>query len=284
MNTIRQILHNSGYAVYHIDASSRLVQLPDESQLSVLLLCEDGKAVIEGNMQRVTIEKCTRLLGSHVIQPRFLEISHDFKAWVLLVADSFTRDILVGVPTEKLGVLYAHPAKQVVDEHEWQLLCSLMKSLYMYDSIEGSQHSLEVAGCIFRSMLLVMAEGEMRAGNFSQPPVYTMADTYFRDFVHLVSSNGDREHEVAFYAGKLNITTKYLSDICKQKTGKGAKELISDVLIAKLKREIKVSGLSLKEIAYKYAFADQSSMGKFFRKMTGLSPLAFKQAGGIPNG
>ena len=130
-------------------------------------------------------------------------------------------------------------------------------------------------------MLLVMVESETEENGDTKVKMYTMADTYFRDFVHLVSEHSDKEHEVAFYANRLNITTKYLSDICKQKTEKGAKELISEILISKLKREIRLSGLSLKEIAYKYAFADQSSMGKFFRKMTGLSPLAFKQAGGV---
>ena len=126
-----------------------------------------------------------------------------------------------------------------------------------------------------------MVESQIKSGNFSKVPTYTMADTYFRDFAYLVADYVEREHEVSFYADRLNITTKYLSDICKQKIGKGAKEIISEVLIANLKREVKMSGLSLKEISYKYAFADQSSIGKCFRKMTGVSPIEFKQAGGM---
>lgn len=283
MIDLQQTLRANGYAIFHIDASVqnyKSKELPNVPRMNMLVLCEEGRAEIEGNMQRVTLTKGSRLLGSQVYQTKILNVSADFKAWVLLLAESFSRDIAVGVPVKMLGALFANPVKQVTDEQEWALLNHLMASLYMYDTMKDSKHYVGLSGSIFRSMILVMAECEVNSGNADEVHVYTMADTYFRDFVTLVSEHSDKEHEVAFYANKLNITTKYLSDICKQKTEKGAKELISQILISKLKREILISGLSLKEISYKYAFADQSSMGKFFRKMTGMSPLAYKQAGG----
>ncbi len=283
MIDLQQIVRTNGYAIFHIDASVQNYQdsgFPDASRMNMLMLCEEGKAEIENDMQHVSIEKGSRMLGAQVFQTKILNVSADFKAWVLLLADSFSRDITVGVPVKMLGVLFANPVKRVTDPQEWALLNHLMESLYMYDTMKDSKHYVGLSGSIFRSMILVMAECEVNSGNTDDMPVYTMADTYFRDFVRLVSDHSDREHEVAFYASRLNITTKYLSDICKQKTEKGAKELISQILVSKLKREILISGLSLKEISYKYAFADQSSMGKFFRKMTGMSPLAFKQAGG----
>lgn len=281
MRNLRQDLASMGYAVFRIDSSVKNKQLPDNTRLNMLILCLSGEAVIDGNMQRLTLAKGARMLVPHVIQTKVLDVTPDFDAWVMVMEDSFSRDISVGVPTELLGLLFAHPVKVVTDEQEWKLLNSLMESMYLYDTMKSSRRSLEVSGCIFRSMLLVMAESEFNSGDFTKMPMYTMADTYFREFVRLVADHSAKEHEVAFYADRLNITTKYLSDICKQKTNKGAKELISGILISKLKRDIKLSGLSLKEISYMYGFADQSSMGKFFRKMTGLSPLAFKQSGGM---
>ena len=281
MRNLRQDLASMGYAVFRIDSSVKNKQLPDNTRLNMLILCLSGEAVIDGNMQRLTLEKGARMLVPHVIQTKVLDVTPDFDAWVMVMEESFSRDISVGVPTELLGLLFAHPVKVVTDEQEWKLLNSLMESMYLYDTMKSSRRSLEVSGCIFRSMLLVMAEREFKSGDFTKMPMYTMADTYFREFVRLVADHSAKEHEVAFYADRLNITTKYLSDICKQKTNKGAKELISGILISKLKRDIKMSGLSLKEISYQYGFADQSSMGKFFRKMTGLSPLAFKQSGGM---
>ncbi|MGM9868645.1 MAG: helix-turn-helix domain-containing protein [Sodaliphilus sp.] len=284
MKETRELLHTNGYAIYHIDASaeaSEAYELSNELRLNMLIFCEEGHAEIEFNTQHFSLTRRCRFFGTHMLQLRMSQLSHDFKAWVLLLDGSFSRDVSVGMPIETLSVLYAEPVKVVSDAQEWDLLLTLMRSMHMYHTMGDGNHTSEVAGCLFRSMLLVMVESQIKSGNFSKVPTYTMADTYFRDFAYLVADHVESEHEVSFYADRLNITTKYLSDICKQKIGKGAKEMISEVLISKLKRDVKMSGLSLKEISYKYAFADQSSMGKFFRKMTGVSPLEFKQACGM---
>ena len=284
MNETRELLHANGYAIHHIDASvetSKEYELANELRLNMLIFCEEGSAEIEFNMRHFSLSRGCRFFGAHMLQLKLSHLSSDFKAWVLLINGSFSRDVSVGMPVETLSVLFSEPVRAVTDSQEWDLLLSLMRSLHMYHMLDNGNHSSEVAGCLFRSMLLVMVESQIKSGNCSKVPTYTMADTYFRDFAYLVADYVEREHEVSFYADRLNITTKYLSDICKQKIGKGAKEIISEVLISNLKREVKMSGLSLKEISYKYAFADQSSMGKFFRKMTGVSPIEFKQAGGM---
>ena len=88
MIDLKQILQSNGYAIFHIDSSVQNKNLPDESRLSMMVLCEDGSAVLEGNMQRVTLTKGSRLLGAKMFQTKILEVSPDFQAWVLLVADS----------------------------------------------------------------------------------------------------------------------------------------------------------------------------------------------------
>ena len=107
--------------------------------------------------------------------------------------------------------------------------------------------------------------------------VFSQGDVYFRKFVELIDIHVKQQHEVTFYANELHITAKYLSEVCKQKWGYKAKEMISLFLISKIKQEIVMSGKSIKSIAYEYGFADQSSMGKFFNKMTGKSPGEFKK-------
>ena len=87
MIDLKQILQSNGYAIFHIDSSVQNKNLPDESRLSMVVLCEKGSAVLEGNMQRVTLTKGSRLLGAKMFQTKILEVSPDFQAWVLLVAD-----------------------------------------------------------------------------------------------------------------------------------------------------------------------------------------------------
>jgi YesN/AraC family two-component response regulator len=70
--------------------------------------------------------------------------------------------------------------------------------------------------------------------------------------------------------------------LCKLKGGRKAKEIITSFLISKIKQEMIMSGKSIKTIAYEYGFSDQSSMGKFFSKNTGMSPSEFRKGYKLP--
>ena len=48
--------------------------------------------------------------------------------------------------------------------------------------------------------------------------------------------------------------------------------------MARIKRELLISGNSVQRIAYDFNFCDQSSLGKFFKKETGMSPNTFLMA------
>ena len=56
------------------------------------------------------------------------------------------------------------------------------------------------------------------------------------------------------------------------------KDIISKFLVARIKRELIISGNSVQRIAYDFNFCDQSSLGKFFKKATGMSPVAFRRS------
>lgn len=72
-----------------------------------------------------------------------------------------------------------------------------------------------------------------------------------------------------FYADQLCISTRYLSAITKQVAENSAKEIIDENLILELKMALQSTGMSLKEIADKYRFPDQSFFGRYFKKHTG---------------
>ena len=101
-------------------------------------------------------------------------------------------------------------------------------------------------------------------------------DELFKKFINLVHTHCITQRDVAFYAEQLCISTRYLSAITKEIGNTTAKEIIDDFLILELKVALQSTGLSLKEIADKYCFPDQSFFGRFFKKHTGMSPKAFR--------
>jgi AraC family transcriptional activator of pobA len=102
-------------------------------------------------------------------------------------------------------------------------------------------------------------------------------DEIFRNFKKLLINNYKRHHDILFYANKLNISTTYLSRIVKRTTGRTVRFHVSELLCAEARRLLESTDMGIKEIADNLGFSDQSVFGKFFVKMTGVSPLKYRK-------
>ena len=85
------------------------------------------------------------------------------------------------------------------------------------------------------------------------------------------------EREVQWYAKQLNITPKYLSEICKAHSGKSASEWIADVTITELKHYLRNTTLPIHEIAKEMDFPNASFFCQYTKKHTGLTPNHFRK-------
>lgn len=83
---------------------------------------------------------------------------------------------------------------------------------------------------------------------------------------------------VNYFASKLNLSPKYLSDCLKQLTGQTAQQHFHDKLIEKAKEKLTSTGLSISEIAYQLGFDYPQSFSKLFKTKTNVSPLEFRQS------
>lgn len=83
---------------------------------------------------------------------------------------------------------------------------------------------------------------------------------------------------VQFYADKLHLTARKLTDLCLATTGKTAKSMILSVLVQQAVRYIKHTNLSISQISYEMGFNDESNFRSFVKKQTGSIPLALRQS------
>jgi AraC-like DNA-binding protein len=96
-------------------------------------------------------------------------------------------------------------------------------------------------------------------------------------FLQLVKTNpGNRE--VAFYAGKLCITPKYVSMITKESTGSSAKELIDKFAITELRLLLRTTSTALKEIVTQLNYPSEAYLCKYFKKHTGITPSHYRNS------
>ncbi len=101
---------------------------------------------------------------------------------------------------------------------------------------------------------------------------------YVHDFIKLVHVHYIKERSVAFYADKLFISPKYLSLLVKETTGKSAARWIDEFVLMEAKNLLRFSGKNVQQVAYTLNFSNQSSFGKYFKHLTGLSPTEYQKS------
>lgn len=96
-------------------------------------------------------------------------------------------------------------------------------------------------------------------------------------FLLLLENHYKTEKKVDFYAEKLNLSSKRLNQILKQKIGQTINHILQERLLIEAKHLLFVGNESIKEIAFNLGFEDSSYFGRFFKKMTKLSPEEFRK-------
>lgn len=97
-------------------------------------------------------------------------------------------------------------------------------------------------------------------------------------FINLVELNAKSNRRLSFYAEKLDYHPRYLSAMVKKKTGLSGQEIIDQYAILAAMAKLTYTHKSIKEISNEMEFPTQSDFGKFFKRMTGKSPLEYKKS------
>lgn len=105
----------------------------------------------------------------------------------------------------------------------------------------------------------------------------SLKEKQVRQFRSLVARHFREEKSVQFYADKLNITPKYLSEFLLVQTGKSAKHIINSVIFLDAKSLLKQTSLSVQEISFQLGFPDASYFSKAFKKVVGITPLTYRK-------
>lgn len=95
-------------------------------------------------------------------------------------------------------------------------------------------------------------------------------------FYQLVEENYQKNLSVNEYASQLNITPNHLTQVIKRLTGKTTNDVLQAKQLLEIKRLLIHTSMGVSEIALQLNFADQSYFTKFFKKITGTTPLLFR--------
>lgn len=117
-----------------------------------------------------------------------------------------------------------------------------------------------------------------RSGNTPKPVQSSAAENLMQRFMKLLYESDHRMRSVQEYADALCVSAKYFSSICRQVTGKNARDLINEDLVRSIQLLLADNSLNIKQIADACGFKNQSHFGTFFRRYVGMSPQQYRDS------
>lgn len=94
----------------------------------------------------------------------------------------------------------------------------------------------------------------------------------YRQFVDLVAKHFTAERNISYYADKVCVTPKYLSQVVQLACGYSASDIIDHHVIAEAKMLLRSKQYSVAQISDMLNFTCQSYFGRFFKRITGMTP------------
>ena len=105
---------------------------------------------------------------------------------------------------------------------------------------------------------------------------YSQGHNLFKGFLDLLTSVYPKPRSVSFYAETLNVTSKYLSSVCKATCGETASMLIHKAVTKDIADLLSYSNKSIKEIMVELDFPSLSFFGKYVKKHFGVGPKEYR--------
>ena len=103
------------------------------------------------------------------------------------------------------------------------------------------------------------------------------ASELYNEFLDAVGVHFRQNIYVHFYADHLNVSSRYLAQVTKRISGKAPKTIIDDYLFREIELQLNTTERTVQEIAYDCGFSSQAHLTKFFKKLKGVSPTAYRK-------
>ncbi len=133
----------------------------------------------------------------------------------------------------------------------------------------------EIIRMLYAVFLLDLQNAQQQAITHRSTP--QRVEEIFIGFTRLLPRHFAQHHDIGFYASALNITTVYLSRVVKQVSGRTVVDYINQMLVMEASFLLRTTTLSVAQIADRLHFADTPSFSKFFSRLKGISPRAYRR-------
>lgn len=262
---------------------NKVLLSPMRMDCMTIILCRRGSLLAEVNLKPYKVRQNSLL----VVMPNDLLRMPDtdlsrIDAYIMMISRAFLVDINIDLNALNIRSLIEKRSPMInLSDVEAQKLGQVFDLLDL-TALDADQtvFSRNVARSLCASVFYQLLQFNFRRISQASDDVSqsNRRSMYVHDFMRLVHLNYMRHRTVSYYAGKLFISPKYLTQLVKEATGRTATEWINEFVIIEAKNLLRYSGKNVQQVAYALNFNNQSLFGKYFKHLTGMSPTEYQKS------
>lgn len=267
------VSHNMAMArIWNKDLVSHLLSQPFMMDEIRILVLQRGYVNVSVNMVSHRIETGTMVFVGRYVVTELTDVSDDIQAFVLSMSDELLQ-LAVGnvMPKAFDGRLQNFILPLTPSEIEY-LDCL---HLIIYNSLKhqasSSQVVLQLVGAMMTHISYLWEKSEAMQENTK-----SREQQLFTGFIRLVGQYAAERHGLDFYASHLCVTPRYMSTIVRNVCGKSAKHWIDEATVNAIKVQLRYTDKQVAEIAYDMNFPNASFFCKYFKRLTGMTPMDYR--------
>lgn len=249
---------------------------PIDADGGAICLCLQGNASIAIDTRTFTISKG----GEAVLLPDsslfIKDRSGDFRMFIFVFSKSMHQQAVHKFPPSFFSRLYSHPVYQHPEGCE-KMTLSYMSILDGLQNDRNNRFGVIIATNLLRSMMLNIYDKFIRHSYSQETITRSRKEEIFNRFIQLINERGQKHREVSYYADKLCISTRYLTEITRSMNNESPKDTIDFHIVQEIKLMLTFSDMTIQQIADYLHFPDQSYLGRYFKRHTGMSPVAYRK-------
>ena len=241
----------------------------------MLGLCISGKIKMQINFKQYTVVPGMFMSVPPTTSVKFISKSKDFKVRMLLFDKSFLlKQTNNSELSETIGFFDSKGVTALkLNEQQTQLLIPLFNLIK-----EKAESSETFRDDIVRHLmftLLYQCAGFYESYK-AEIPVSGRKKEIKNSFIDLVNKHCKQNRKLSFYADKLFITPKHLTETIKEETGKTAGTIIDETLMLEAKLLLNDKTKNIQAVSQKLHFANQTLFAKFFKRYSGFTPTEWR--------
>ena len=260
------------FAIIENPTFSIIPNHPYRNPLIVAVYCTAGNAKGRINAKSYHLQEGSFMIVLPGQITEMVNVSEDFSATYIIMPNSFAESLGIG-NTFSLSNIVASSPYILLEDRAKEALEGYLSMCKNTIQEERNPHRLEIIRLLTRAFFLGLGYFIHKVEQSSN----RRCDEVTKAFISLVEQHYIEHRELSFYAKKLNLTSKHLSRAVKKASGKSATEWIEKYVILDAITQLLSSSLTIKEIAYALNFPSQSCFGKYFYRITGFSPAAYRE-------